>query len=171
MSLVKGSFLLYFYSRLIEIRFSYPAIHPFKVCNLILHGICTELYSHSYNKFQSILITSKIMLLTHQSLSILPNSTLQFSSVAQSCPTLCDPMNCSTPGLPVRPPTPRIHSDSCPSSLRCHPAISSSVVPFSSCPQSLPLQEFACCECFTIGSRLSHLKLTFVLLFFIVHRQ
>ena len=24
-----------------------------------------------------------------------------FSSVAQSCPTLCDPMNCSTPGLPV----------------------------------------------------------------------
>ena len=27
--------------------------------------------------------------------------TLQFSSVAQSCPTLCDPMNCSTPGLSV----------------------------------------------------------------------
>ena len=27
---------------------------------------------------------------------------IQFSSVAQSCPTLCDPMNCSTPGLPVR---------------------------------------------------------------------
>ena len=26
----------------------------------------------------------------------------QFSSVAQSCPTLCDPMDCSTPGLPVR---------------------------------------------------------------------
>ena len=27
--------------------------------------------------------------------------SVQFSSVAQSCPTLCDPMNCSTPGLPV----------------------------------------------------------------------
>ena len=27
--------------------------------------------------------------------------TVQFSSVAQSCPTLCDPMNCSTPGLPA----------------------------------------------------------------------
>ena len=26
---------------------------------------------------------------------------IQFSSVTQSCPTLCDPMNCSTPGLPV----------------------------------------------------------------------
>ena len=31
--------------------------------------------------------------------SLLPS--VQFSSVAQSCPTLCDPMNCSTPGLPV----------------------------------------------------------------------
>ena len=30
-----------------------------------------------------------------------PNSPVQFSSVAQSCPTLCNPMNCSTPGLPV----------------------------------------------------------------------
>ena len=29
------------------------------------------------------------------------NSSVQFSSVAQSCPTLCDLMNCSTPGLPV----------------------------------------------------------------------
>ena len=28
-------------------------------------------------------------------------SSVQFSSVSQSCPTLCDPMNCSTPGLPV----------------------------------------------------------------------
>ena len=28
--------------------------------------------------------------------------SVQFSSVTQSCPTLCDPMNCSTPGLPVR---------------------------------------------------------------------
>ena len=28
-------------------------------------------------------------------------SSVQFSSVAQSCPTLCDPMDCSTPGLPV----------------------------------------------------------------------
>ena len=45
-------------------------------------------------------------------------------------------MNCSTPGLPEF--TPRVHSNSCPLSQRCHPAISSSVIPFSSCPQSLP---------------------------------
>ena len=151
--------------------------------------------------------------------------TVQYSSVAQSCPTLYDPMNRSTPGLPVchqllestqtqnflyvhisypymttgktialtrwtfvgkvksllfnmlsrlvitflprssvqfscsvvsdsllphesqdaRPPcpspTPRVHSDSHPSSWWCHPAISSSVIPFSSCHQSLPASE------------------------------
>ena len=39
---------------------------------------------------------------------------------------------------PCPSPTPRVHSDSRPSSQWCHPAISSSVVPFSSCPQSLP---------------------------------
>ena len=39
---------------------------------------------------------------------------------------------------PCPSPTPRVHSKSCPSSQWCHPAISSSVVLFSSCPQSLP---------------------------------
>ena len=39
---------------------------------------------------------------------------------------------------PCPSPTPRVHSDSHPSSQWCHPAISSSVIPFSSCPQSLP---------------------------------
>ena len=38
-------------------------------------------------------------------------------------------------------PTPRVHSDSRPSSQWCHPAISSSAVPFSSCPQSLPASD------------------------------
>ena len=42
---------------------------------------------------------------------------------------------------PCPSPTPGIHSDSYPSSQWCHPAISSSVVPFSSCPQSLPASE------------------------------
>ena len=144
----------------------------------------------------------------------------QFSSVAQSCPTLCNPMNCSTPGLPVhhqlleftqtyvhwvrdtihsslplsspsppalnlsqhqfssvqfsrsvvsdslrphesqhtRPPcpspTPGIHPDPRPSSQWCHPASSSSVVPFSSCPQSLPASEsFPMSQHFTWGGQ------------------
>ena len=46
----------------------------------------------------------------------------------------------------ARPPcpsqTPRVYSNSCPSSQWCHPAISSSVIPFSSCPQSLPASGF-----------------------------
>ena len=39
---------------------------------------------------------------------------------------------------PCPSPTPRIHPNSCASSWWCHPAISSCVIPFSSCPQSLP---------------------------------
>ena len=38
---------------------------------------------------------------THLFIFHISFSSAQFSSVAQSCPTLCDPMNCSTPGLPV----------------------------------------------------------------------
>ena len=66
-------------------------------------------------------------------------SSVQFSSVAQLCLSLCDPMNRSTSqSQPCPSPTPGVHPNSCPSSRWCHPAISSSVVPFSSCPQSLP---------------------------------
>ena len=39
---------------------------------------------------------------------------------------------------PCPSPTPRVHPNPCPLSGWCHPAISSSVVPFSSCPQSFP---------------------------------
>ena len=62
---------------------------------------------------------------------------LCISSVSQSCLTLCDPMDCSTPGFHVLH-SPRVCSDSCPLSRWCHPTISSSVVPFSSCLQSFP---------------------------------
>ena len=79
----------------------------------------------------------------------------QFSSVAHSCLTLCDPMNRSTPGLPVYHQLLEfIHSDSHPSSRWCHQAISSSVVPFSSCPLSLPASEsFQMSQLFTWGGQ------------------
>ena len=56
---------------------------------------------------------------------------------------------------PLSPsPTPRVHSDSRPSSQWCHPAISSLVVPFSSCPQSLPASEsFPMSQLFTWGGQ------------------
>ena len=44
---------------------------------------------------------------------------------------------------PCLSPTPGVHSDSRPSSQWCHPAISSSVIPFSSCPQSFPESVFS----------------------------
>ena len=55
---------------------------------------------------------------------------------------------------PCPSPTPGVHSDLCPSSLWCHPAISSSFVPFSSCPQSLPASEsFPMSQFFTWGGQ------------------
>ena len=44
---------------------------------------------------------------------------------------------------PCPSPNPRVHPNSCPSSRWCHPAISSSVIPFSSCLQSLPASVFS----------------------------
>ena len=73
---------------------------------------------------------------------MIPFSSVQFSSVAQSCPTLCDPMNCSTPGLPVHHQLPEFTQTHV---CRVGDAIQPShplVVPFSSCPQSLPLSGF-----------------------------
>ena len=62
-------------------------------------------------------------------------TSVQFSSVAQSCPTLCGPMNRSTPGLPVHhqlPESTQTHVH------RVGDTIQPSVIPFSSCLQSFP---------------------------------
>ena len=80
--------------------------------------------------------------------------SVQFGSVTQLCLTLCDPMNCSTLGLPVHHQLPRVHSDSRASSQWCHPAISSSIVPFSSWPRSLPASgSFPISQLFTWGGQ------------------
>ena len=55
---------------------------------------------------------------------------------------------------PCPSPTPGVYSNSCPSSRWCHPAISSSVIPFSSCPQSLPASgSFPMSPLFTWGDQ------------------
>ena len=55
---------------------------------------------------------------------------------------------------PRPPPTPRVHSNSRPSSRWCHPAISSSGVPFSSCPQFLPASgSFPMSQLFASGGK------------------
>ena len=65
---------------------------------------------------------------------------LQFSSVTQSCPTL-QPHGLKHARPPCPSPTPRVYSNSFPLSRWCHPTISSSVIPFTSCLQSFPAPE------------------------------
>ena len=62
--------------------------------------------------------------------------SVQFSHSVVSDSLRPHESQCARPPCPS--PTPGVYSNSCPSSRWCHPAISSSVVPFSSCPQSLP---------------------------------
>ena len=71
-------------------------------------------------------------------------SSYQFSSVQFSRSVVSDslwPHESQHTRPPCPSPTPRVHWDSRPLSQWCHPAISSSVVPFSSCPQPLPASE------------------------------
>ena len=78
--------------------------------------------------------------------------TLQFGSVAQSCPTLWDSMDCSSPDFPVHHHT-RACSNSCPLSRWCHPTISFSIIPFS-CLQSFPASgPFQMSQFFTSGGQ------------------
>ena len=80
-------------------------------------------------------------------------SVTQFSSVAQSCPILCNSMNHSTPGL-LSITNSGVYPNTCPLSWWCHPTISSSVVSFFSCPQSSPASgSFQMSQFFTSGGQ------------------
>ena len=68
----------------------------------------------------------------------MPFSSVQFSRSVMSDSLRPHESQHARPPCPS--PTTGVHSDSCPSSQWCHPAISSSVLPFSSCPQSLQHQ-------------------------------
>ena len=86
-----------------------------------------------YMKIWASLVTRMVKNLPEMQISV------QFSSVAPLCPTLCDPMDCSVPGFPV------LHyllefAQTHTLSWWCHPtiALSSSIALLSSCPQSFP---------------------------------
>ena len=73
-------------------------------------------------------------------------------SVTQLCLILCNSMDCGTPGFPGL--SPWVCTNPCPLSQWCHPAISSSVVLYPSCPQSFPASEsFPVSQLFTLGDR------------------
>ena len=83
--------------------------------------------------------------------SILESRDIQFSSVMSNS---LWPHELQHARPPCPSPTPGVHSDSRPSNEWCHPAISSSVIPFSSCPQSLPASEsFPMSQLFTWGGQ------------------
>ena len=94
---------------------------------------------------------SFFILIQHTALAF----SVQLTSVAQSCPSLCDPMDCRTPGAPCPSPTPGVYPNSCPLSRWCHPTISSSVVSFS-CFQSFPASgSFPMSQLFASGGQSS----------------
>ena len=87
-----------------------------------------------------------------------PRGGQSVSSVTQSCPTLCNPMDWMQHArLSCPSPTPRTYSNSCPLSRWCRPTISSSVAPFPSCfqsfsaPGSFPMSQFFTSGDQTIG--------------------
>ena len=77
-------------------------------------------------------------------------SSVQFSLSVVSDPLQPHELQHARPPCPS--PTPGVHPNSCPLSRWCHPAISSSVVPFSSCPQSLP-ESFPMSQLFAWGGQ------------------
>ena len=78
---------------------------------------------------------------------------VQISSVAQSCLTLW-PHELQHARPPCPSPTPGVYTNLCPLRRWCHPTISSSVIPFSSCPQSFPVSEsFPMSQLFTSGGQ------------------
>ena len=96
--------------------------------------------------------------LSHQEASIsLLSFSIRGSAVQLSHSDVSDslwPHESQHARSPCPSPTPRVHSDSRPLRWWCHPAISSSVIPFSSCPQSLPASDsFPMSQLFTWGSQ------------------
>ena len=82
------------------------------------------------------------------------NILVQFSSVTQSSSSSLWPHGLQHAWLPCPSPTPGACSNSCPWSQWCHPTISSSVSPFSCCPQSFPAsRSFPMSQLFTSGGQ------------------
>ena len=79
----------------------------------------------------------------HQKGMFLTISHPCYSSVTESCLTVCNPMHCSPLGFPCPSLSPRIFSNSCPLNWWCHSTILSSVVPFCSYLQCLPASVFS----------------------------
>ena len=96
---------------------------------------CRTLHSNGHIFFSPLLFAS----LLFTAICKASSDHLQFSRSVVSNSLRPHELQHARPPCPS--PTPQVHSDSCPSSQWCHPAISSSVIPFSSCLRSLPASE------------------------------
>ena len=85
------------------------------------------------------------------------NFFFPYCSVQFSCSVVSDflrPLEPQHARPPCPSPTPGVYTNPCPLCQWCHPTISSSVVPFSSCPQSLPaLESFPMSQLFAWGGQ------------------
>ena len=113
-------------------------------CSLVISNFLEEISSLSHSIVFSISLHWLLRKAFLSLLAILWNSAFKWVSDQISRSVVSDSLRPhesqhTRPSCPS--PTPGVHSDSCPSSQWCHAAISSSVVPFSSCPQSLPASE------------------------------
>ena len=93
---------------------------------------CTILCTDSWKSLLNGLCSSEVI-------PTWPLNSIQFSRSVMTDSLQLHELQHARPPCPS--PTPGVHSNSCPSSQWCHPAISSSVISFSSCPQSLPASE------------------------------
>ena len=123
-----------------------------RLVNIHSH-VCGNLWGHLFGSNSKLFLYVRTVKIT----SPLENANTTVSSVHFSRSVVSDSLR-SHELQHTRPPcpssTPGVHSDSCPSSWWCHPSISSSVVPFSSCPQFLPASEsFPMSQLFTWGGQ------------------
>ena len=101
--------------------------------------VLTSLYSLNMLSYSYFSVLNQLYFLQF-SCSVVPDS-LPLHELQHAC-------------LPCSSPTPRAYSNSCPLSLLCHPTLSSSVIPFSSCPQSFPASgSFPISQLFTSGGQ------------------
>ena len=127
--------ILYNISPKMELR-DYMDISYLIFCKIVFYSSCTIL--HSTNKVQGFFsptITDIIVWLFKLVGSVQFSRSVVSDSLQPHEPQHARP--------PCPSPNPRVHSNSCPLSRWCYPAISSSVVPFSSCHQYLPTSVFS----------------------------
>ena len=108
---------------------------------IIIFLLCVSIFSSKIRDYITVLLTVELMHVKCVRLCLSESECAleAFSQFSRSVVSYSlQPHESQHARPPCPSPTSRVHSNSCPSSRWCHPAISSSVIPFSSCRQSFP---------------------------------